>query len=60
MDEVSFEWDHRKNEVNIVKHGVSFFAAQQAFLDPKRVIAEVLNIQDTKSAIIVLARLTRW
>lgn len=30
----------RKNEANIVKHGVSFFTAQQAFLDPKRVIAE--------------------
>ena len=40
MDEVIFEWDHRKNETNILKHGVSFFTAQQAFLDPKRVIAE--------------------
>ncbi|HEX4840490.1 MAG TPA: BrnT family toxin [Rhabdochlamydiaceae bacterium] len=40
MEKVSFEWDHRKNEVNMVKHGISFFTAQQAFLDPRRIIAE--------------------
>ncbi len=40
MDKVTFEWDHGKNETNIVKHGVSFFEAQRAFLDPKRIIAE--------------------
>ena len=37
---MTFEWDHGKNEANIVKHRVSFFEAQRAFLDPKRVIAE--------------------
>ena len=40
MGVVTFEWDSRKNEINVVKHGVSFFTAQQAFLDPKRIIAE--------------------
>lgn len=40
MDKVEFEWDHRKNETNIIKHGVSFFDAQLAFLDPNRIIAE--------------------
>ena len=35
-----FEWDHRKSEKNIEKHGISFFDAQQAFLDPNRIIAE--------------------
>lgn len=30
----------KKNDINIVKHGVSFFEAQLAFLDPKRIIAE--------------------
>jgi hypothetical protein len=40
MDKVPSEWDHGKNEVNTVKHGVSFFEAQRAFLDPKRIIAE--------------------
>ena len=35
-----FEWDERKNELNKAKHGISFFEAQQAFLDPNRVIRE--------------------
>jgi uncharacterized DUF497 family protein len=35
----SFEWDEVKNEANQEKHGVSFEAAQEAFQDPKRVIA---------------------
>ena len=29
-----------KMKSTCVKHGVSFFAAQHAFLDPKRIIAE--------------------
>jgi uncharacterized DUF497 family protein len=40
MGKVEFEWDHAKNEANRVKHGISFFEAQRAFLDPKRIIAE--------------------
>lgn len=40
MTKASFEWDPEKNEINIKKHGVSFFEAQQAFLDPNRIIAE--------------------
>lgn len=40
MDKAVFEWDPKKNEANITKHGVSFFDAQQAFLDPNRIIAE--------------------
>lgn len=35
-----FEWDERKNRANAAKHGMSFHAAQQAFADPKRIIAE--------------------
>ena len=40
MAAARFEWDPRKNEINIAKHGLSFFEAQKAFLDPNRVIAE--------------------
>ena len=40
MLEPIFEWDDRKNAVNLRKHGVSFEAAQEAFLDPFRVIAQ--------------------
>ena len=35
----SFEWDPEKQDANIAKHGVNFYDAQQAFLDPKRIIA---------------------
>lgn len=35
----SFEWDPGKDLANQLKHGVSFKDAQQAFMDPRRVIA---------------------
>jgi len=34
-----FEWDERKNDENRHKHGVSFDEAQEAFLDPLRLLA---------------------
>ncbi len=40
---MTFEWDESKNKLNIEKHGVSFFEAQPAFFDSKRVIAIDLN-----------------
>ena len=39
MAEGRFEWDSAKDEENREKHGISFFLAQKAFLDPNRVIA---------------------
>jgi hypothetical protein len=39
----SFEWDDAKDRNNQRKHGVNFAAAQEAFLDPQRVIAEDLG-----------------
>lgn len=38
-----FDWDPLKDEENRRKHGVSFGQAQQAFLDPLRVIAQDLR-----------------
>ncbi len=38
----NFQWDDAKDAANQRKHGVSFEAAQIAFLDPNRVIAEDL------------------
>ncbi|HKY87541.1 MAG TPA: BrnT family toxin [Pseudorhodoplanes sp.] len=35
-----FEWDEAKDRTNQSKHGVSFARAQDAFFDPRRVIAE--------------------
>ncbi len=40
MIKTSFEWDDNKDLLNQEKHSVRFLEAQQAFLDPKRVIAE--------------------
>jgi hypothetical protein len=40
MRKATFEWDYEKDNENQTKHGISFLAAQQAFLDPHRVIAE--------------------
>ncbi len=36
----SFEWDEKKNDENVKKHGVNFQTAQYAFIDSKRIIAE--------------------
>ena len=38
-----FEWDSAKDRANQAKHGIGFELAQQAFLDPRRVIAEDLD-----------------
>ena len=36
---VKFEWDLKKNSENLIKHGVAFEFAQNAFFDTKRIIA---------------------
>jgi uncharacterized DUF497 family protein len=36
---MEFEWDQGKNIQNILKHGISFYEAQNAFFDKKRVVA---------------------
>ncbi len=40
---LNFDWDPAKDRINRAKHGVAFDLAQQAFFDPKRVIAEDLD-----------------
>lgn len=40
MAKARFDWDPAKNRANRLKHGVDFEAAQMAFLDRHRVIAE--------------------
>ncbi|MCL2223461.1 MAG: BrnT family toxin [Defluviitaleaceae bacterium] len=32
-----FEWDENKNQLNILKHGVSFEYARRVFDDPNRI-----------------------
>jgi uncharacterized protein len=43
MSKVWFEWDEAKDKENQKKHGIPFALAQQAFLDPRRVIAEDIH-----------------
>ena len=35
---MNFEWDEGKNTINQRKHGLSFYEAQHAFIDVKRLI----------------------
>ena len=45
---MNFEWDDGKNTANLAKHHVSFFEAQLAFADPKRVIAKDVTHSKTE------------
>jgi hypothetical protein len=38
MDEICFEWDNEKNEINKVKHQISFDEAQTVFYDEDALI----------------------
>jgi uncharacterized DUF497 family protein len=48
MADGNFVWDPRKDAENQRKHGVAFAAAQEAFLDPHRVIAQDLSHSGTE------------
>ncbi len=43
MSRTHFEWDVEKDQINRLKHHVSFAVAQYAFADPQRVIARDLE-----------------
>jgi uncharacterized DUF497 family protein len=59
MSTPTFEWDEKKNEANIKKHGVSFFEAQQAFLDPKCLIAEDVEHSRTEQRYFCFGKIDR-
>ena len=48
MKKTSFEWDDKKEQANIKKHTVSFIQAEQAFLDPNRIIVEDVEHSKTE------------
>jgi uncharacterized DUF497 family protein len=52
MNKSNFEWDEAKNLENQEKHSVSFYDAQHAFKDRRRVIAkdtvDTVHSQDEK------------
>ena len=49
MENFSFEWDREKDKLNQNKHKVAFVAAQRAFLDKNRVIAQDLKHSETEN-----------
>ncbi len=56
MKRARFEWDAEKDEENQAKHNVSFLSAQQAFLDPKRIIVEDTNHRSEENRFYCLGR----
>ena len=48
MTRVLFEWDSKKDQENLQKHGVSFVLAQYAVADSQRIIAEDVNHSKTE------------
>ncbi len=37
---IEFEWDQKKADLNLRKHGVSFETATEVFFDPHQVVSE--------------------
>ena len=52
-----FEWEERKNQENIQKHGVSFELAQYAFLDPHRILAKDIEHSDQEDRYFCFGRI---
>lgn len=53
---VFFAWDEAKERENRRKHGVPFFLAQYAFLDPKRIIASDAVHSETEERYFCIGR----
>jgi len=39
-NKIQFEWNEKKDEENLTKHGIDFYTAQYAFNDLNRIILE--------------------
>lgn len=37
MDKINFEWDNKKSQINIKKHGITFEEATSVFYDEKAI-----------------------
>lgn len=40
MDEIKFEWDENKNQINKQKHGISFEEARTVFYDAEAIVID--------------------
>jgi uncharacterized DUF497 family protein len=44
----SFEWDEKKNEVNIGKHGISFETAKNLWTDPRGSKIRIISVRKAR------------
>lgn len=52
--DIKFEWDENKNQINIVRHGISFVEASTVFRDTNAIIEyDVGHSQDEDRFIII-------
>ncbi len=58
MDEITFEWDERKNTANIRKHGISFEEACSVFDDNNALLIPDPDHSDNEDRFIILGLLS--
>lgn len=56
---VEFEWDKKKEAVNIAKHGVDFTEAQSVFYDPRLIMAADAGHTETEPRLFCIGRSER-
>ncbi len=54
MDEIRFEWDEAKNEINQKKHGISFEDAATVFYDEEALVIADEEHSDEEDRFIIL------
>ena len=52
LHKINFVWDRRKLNINLVKHGISFEQAAEAFFDPFIKIVDASRNQEERDAIV--------
>ena len=54
MEEITFEWDERKNEINKSKHGVSFEEGKTVFYDENALVIADPEHSEEEERLIIL------
>jgi hypothetical protein len=54
MEEIKFEWDSQKNEINIHKHGISFEEASTVFYDENALVIDDPEHSEYENRFIIL------
>ena len=55
---MEFEWDDAKDRQNVEKHNVSFYEAQEAFFDERRLILEDMSHSSTEKRYFCIGKTT--